>query len=240
MTHSPAVSAPVTNELTVMQDMLSMDSLNHILELGCGNARLAQELLTRYPNCRYIGMEVDERQHALNVTTPQVGMTFLIGGAQAIDLPDQCCDLVLMLKSLHHVPIPEMDKALQEISRVLRPDGHLYVSEPVYAGALNDVVRLYNDEGVVRAAAQAALDRALAARESIWRQVAERRFEMPVHFKNFNDFELRMMRPTYADHRLDETKIEQVRTTFLPHCGTDGAHFTRPMHVRLFQRKAGS
>lgn len=49
MTHSPAVSAPVTNELTVMQDMLSMDSLNHILELGCGNARLAQELLTRYP-----------------------------------------------------------------------------------------------------------------------------------------------------------------------------------------------
>lgn len=221
-----------------MEGMLSMGSLTHILELGCGNARLARELVTRYPNCRYIGMEVDERQHALNVAMPQQGMTFQSGGAQAIDLPDHGCDLVLMLKSLHHVPIPEMDKALQEIARVLRPNGHLYVSEPVFSGALNEVVRLYNDEGVVRAAAQAALDRAVFARDSSWLQVAERHFEMPVHFEDFNAFELRMMRPTYADHRLDETKIEQVRAAFMPHCGGDGAHFTRPMHVRLLQRKA--
>lgn len=55
-----------------------------------------------------------------------------------------------MLKSLHHVPMPEMSQSLNEISRVLRPGGHLYVSEPVYAGALNDILRLYNDEGVLR------------------------------------------------------------------------------------------
>ncbi len=72
-------------------------------------------------------------------------------------------DLALMHKSLHHVPLTAMDQALAEVARVLRPGGYLYVSEPVYAGPLNEIVRLYNDEGVVRAAAQAALDRALSA-----------------------------------------------------------------------------
>ena len=76
--------------------------------------------------------------------------------------------------------LPLLAQALGEVARVLRPGGHLYVSEPVYGGALNDVVRLYNDEGVVRAAAQAALDAAL--RSGGWEQVAERRFEMPDHF----------------------------------------------------------
>ena len=76
-------------------------------------------------------------------------------------------------------------------------------------------MRLFNDEGVVRAAAQAALDAAL--RTGAWEQVAERRFEMPVHFKDFADFEQRMMRPTFADHRIDDAKLPQARAAFEPH-----------------------
>ena len=117
---------------------------------------------------------------------------------------------------------------------MLRPGGHLYVSEPVYAGPLNELIRHFNDEGVVRAAAQAALDEAL--RGSTWQQVAERRFEVPVRFADFADFEQRMMRPTFADHRIDEAMLATVRAAFAPHCGPDGARFTRPMHVRLLQR----
>ena len=120
------------------------------------------------------------------------------------------------------------------MARVLRTDGHLYVSEPVYEGPLNDVIRLFNDEGVVRAAAQAALDAALQS--GTWTQVTERRFEMPVHFRGFDEFEQRMMRPTYADHRIDDAKLAAVRAAFEPHCGADGARFTRPMHVRLLRK----
>lgn len=68
-----------------------------------------------------------------------------------------------------------MAQALAEAARVLRPGGHLYVSEPVFAGPYNEVIRLFNDEGVVRAAAQAAIDEALHG--AAWEQVAERRFE---------------------------------------------------------------
>jgi ubiquinone/menaquinone biosynthesis C-methylase UbiE len=156
------------------------------------------------------------------------------GGAQAIPFPEASFDLALMLKSLHHVPLPLLGQALRESTRVLRPGGHLYVSEPVYAGPFNELVRLFNDEGVVRAAAQSALDEALQG--SPWEQVAERRFATAVTFKNFAEFEQRMMRPTFADHRIDDAKLAQVGAAFAPHCTAQGARFTRPMHVRLLRR----
>jgi hypothetical protein len=117
---------------------------------------------------------------------------------------------------------------------VLRVGGHLYISEPVYDGPFNEVIRLFNDERVVRTAAQAAVDEAL--RNGTWAQADERRFEMPVRFRDFSDFEQRMMRPTYADHQLDDAKIASVRVVFERYCGDTGANFQRPMHVRLLRR----
>lgn len=222
----------IDDELTVLAELVPLNRLD-IVELGCGNARMAQTLLRRYPDCRWTGLEVDERQHAKNIASPQAGLRFIAAGAEAIPLPDNGFDLALMLKSLHHVPQQLMPRALAEIARVLRPGGHLYVSEPVYDGALNDVIRLFNDEGVVRAAAQAALDAALAT--GAWEQIAERRFEMPVRFRDFAEFEQRMMRPTFADHQLDDAKVAAVNAAFTPHCGPNGAYFTRPMHVRLLR-----
>lgn len=180
------------------------------------------------------GLEVDERQHARNIALPQDRLHFVAAGAQSIPFADASFDLALMLKSLHHVPLALLPQALAEAARVLRVGGHLYVSEPVYGGPFNEVIRLFNDEGVARAAAQAALDNAL--RTGIWEQVAERRFEMPVHFRDFADFEQRMMRPTFADHHIDDAKLAAVRAGFETHLGADGARFARPMHVRLLRR----
>ena len=127
-----------------------------------------------------------------------------------------------------------MAQALAEVARVLRPGGHLYVSEPVFNGPFNEVVRLYNDEGVVRAAAQAAVDAALQTAQ--WEQTAESRFAMPVIFEDFADFEQRMMRPTFAEHHIDDAKLAEVRTAFEPHLRGGQARFERLMHVRLLRR----
>ena len=120
------------------------------------------------------------------------------------------------------------------LAATLRPGGWLYVSEPVYAGPLNELIRLFNDEGVVRAAAQAALDRAVAS--GCWTSEADQRFETPVGFASFDEFEQRMMRPTFADHGIDAAMVERVRSRYAPHQGPNGAHFTRPMHVRLLRK----
>ena len=225
----------VNDELEVLSDLLPLSDLA-VVELGCGAAALARALVRRWPGSRVVGLEVDERQHAKNLASPQPGLEFLAAGAQAVPFEDGRFDLALMLKSLHHVPRPLMGRALAEVARVLRPGGHLYVSEPVYGGPFNELIRLFNDEGEVRAAAQAALD--LALREGPWQQVAERRFEMPARFADFADFELRQMRPTFADHRIDEAKLAQVRAAYQQHAAADGsAGFLRPMHVRLLRRR---
>jgi len=224
----------IDDELTVLAALVPLAG-QRIIELGCGAADMARKLLGRYPDSRVTGLEVDQRQHAKNLAAPQPGLEFVAAGAQAIPFPDAGFDLALMLKSLHHVPLQLMAQALAETARVLRPGGHLYVSEPVYAGALNDLVRLFNDERVVRAAAQAALDEAL--RTAAWEQVAEQRFEMPARFRDFADFEQRMMRPTFVDHRIDDAMLATVRAAFEPHCTAEGARFTRPMHARLLCRR---
>lgn len=223
----------IRNELQVLSDLVPLEG-QHIIELGCGNARLARQLLQAYPDSHVTGLEVDARQHAKNLADPQEHLSFVAAGAQDVPFPDASFDLALMLKSLHHVPLPLLDQALSEVARVLRPGGHLYVSEPVYDGPLNEIVRLFNDEGEVRAAAQAAVDRVLA--QGPWQQVAERRFDMPVHYTDFNEFEQRMMRPTFADHALTDELIQRVAVAFAPHCGPEGADFVRPMHVRLLRR----
>jgi SAM-dependent methyltransferase len=234
------MNAPALNELPLIDDELDLLAelvplaSQDIIELGCGNAKLARDLLQRHPDSRVTGLEVDERQHAKNLAAPPLrGLQFVAAGAQAVPFPDASFDLVLMLKSLHHVPMPLIATALGEVARVLRPGGHLYSSEPVFAGPFNEVVRIFNDEQVVRAAAQSALDEAV--RSGAWKQVADRWFQMPVRFADFADFERRMIGVTFADRRLNPAQLAQVRTAFEQHMGSDGAHFERPMHVRVLR-----
>ena len=227
---------PVVNdELSLLAELVPLQAQS-IIELGCGSARLARTLLERWPLCHVTGLEVDAVQHAKNLASPQAGLRFVAAGAQAVPFPDASFDLALMLKSLHHVPMESMDAALAEVARVLRPGGFFYVSEPIYGGALNALVRLYNDEGVVRPAAQAALDRALESGVD-WEALAERRFAQSVHFASFDDFAQRMMFPSFADHHIDDELLSRVRAAYAPHQGANGAAFVRPLHVRVLRRK---
>lgn len=225
----------IDNELDVLSSLVPLKDAR-IIELGCGAAALARELMQRHPGASYIGYEVDLIQHGRNLQAPASGMQFEVGGAEKISQADAQFDLALMLKSLHHVPIGSMDQALREVARVLKPGGFLYVSEPLYEGALNDIVKLFNDEGLVRAEAQKAVDRATDSADARFAEVARVRFDMPVHFQDYPQFEQRMMRPTYKDHGIDAAMIERVRVPFEAHCGSDGAKFVRPMLVRLLQR----
>lgn len=52
--------------------------------------------------------------------------TVLIGSAHALPLPDASLRTVVAMHVLHHVP--ELEKALAEIARVLRPGGRLYAT----------------------------------------------------------------------------------------------------------------
>ena len=225
----------VTDELALLHRLVPLHA-QRIVELGCGAAYLSRKLLAAYPACHVTGLEVDERQHASNLAQPHPPqLDFVAAGAQAIPFDDERFHLALMLKSLHHVPLQAMDRALAETRRVLRPGGHLYVSEPVFTGTLNEVVRLFNDEQAVRHAAYQALQRAVAS--GGWRQVTEVHFGVPVRYADFDDFERRMTDVTYAERRFDAAMRQRVRERFEALQPAPGEPFIRPMRVNLLQKQ---
>jgi SAM-dependent methyltransferase len=225
--------ALVDDELDVLAALVPVAGRD-IVELGCGAAKLARALLERHPDTRVTGLEVDERQHARNLAQPAGRLRFVQAGAQAIPFADASFDLALMLKSLHHVPVPLMDAALAEVARVLVPGGLLYVSEPVFAGELNEIIRLFNDEEQVRDAAQAALRRAEAG--PLWLAAGEIRFEMPVRYADVADFERRHLDVSFAERRLDAPMRAELHRRFARHMTPEGARFSRPMRVNLLRR----
>ena len=238
--HTPTVSneIDVLASLVPLQERAAQRQPVQIIELGCGSAHLARELLELKLASSVFGLEADATQHSKNMATPHPGLSFVLGSAAQVPFQERSFDLVLMLKSLHHVPMHQMGKALDEAARVLRPGGWLYVSEPVYEGALNDIVKLFNDEGTVRFAAQMALDESLDRFDTPWASHKEERFNMPARFADWAEFERRMLYPSFANHRITPELSAKVKAAFDPHCGTNGAQFTRPMHARVFQKRA--
>ena len=225
----------INEELDLLQSLVALDQHPRIIELGCGAADLSRKLLVRCPSCEITALEVDERQHAKNLLNPMLRLQFVQAGAQATPFSTGDFDLALMLKSLHHVPLDHLGQALSEVHRVLRPNGLLYVSEPVFAGALNEVMRLFHDEEHVRAAALRAIQEAVSS--GAWEQVSESLFDIPVHYRDFAEFEQRMIGVTFVNHRLDATTLQRVRERFAPHMTADGANFLRPMRVNLLRKR---
>jgi len=223
----------VTDEVDFFREHIPLTGAR-VVELGCGKAAFARALLQRGLAGSVRAFEVDAAQHAANVAAaPMPGLHFAMAGAEAIPLADASCDVAVMLKSLHHVPMDRLDRALAEIRRVLVDGGWLYVSEPVYAGDFNDIVKLFHDEGEVRAAAYAALRRAAEAGVLRWER--ELVFDTPLHFRDFDDFVERIVRVTHSDIELDARVAAEVRQRFQRFQTPDGAHFVRQMRVNILR-----
>jgi SAM-dependent methyltransferase len=233
--HSPA--EPLEQPEPSVYEALLPLAHARILELGCGRADAARAIALRHPEARISAMEVDRIQHAINLARRDLpNVEYIEAGAQAIPADDASFDVVLMFKSLHHVPGDLLDRALGEIRRVLVPGGLAYVSEPVFAGAYNDVVRIFHDEERVRRAAFEALRRAVESGR--FELVCERFFAAPVKFDSFAEFERRVIGVTHTQHRLTPAQLDATRAAFARHAGASGARFRQPMRVDLLRKPA--
>ncbi|WP_456374948.1 methyltransferase domain-containing protein [Thiolapillus sp.] len=223
-------------EIDIMREVLPFDKAD-VLELGCGRARWTRTIAERFPVNSVTATEVDRVQHEKNLAISDLPrVNFVYAGAEDIPLPDASMDIVIMLKSLHHVPVPLMEQGLKEIHRVLRPDGLAYFSEPVYEGEFNEILRLFNDEKSVRQAAFETLKKSVTGGGFILEQ--EIFFQSVSEFGSFTEFEERILFPSHSDHRIDEQLHEKVRRAFEPYLGAHGARFINPHRVDLLRKAA--
>jgi len=222
------------DEFDVIATELSLQNAT-VLELGCGKADKTRRIATSGKVASIVAMEVDAIQHGKNLQVADLSnVTFCHGAAEAIPADDASFDIVMMFKSLHHVPTDKMDVALSEIRRVLKPGGLAWISEPVYAGAFNEVLRLFHDEKEVREAAFAATQRAVA--DSRFQLVRQRFFSVASHFRDFDQFEEQVIRVTHMNHFLPPELHQTVRQKFESHITSSGAHFQNPLRVDILRR----
>ena len=223
-------------EHEIWNELLCLDKAN-ILELGCGTADLTRQIAGSGKACKVTAMEVDAIQHAKNLQIADVpNVRFVFGGAEAIPAADDSFDVVLMFKSLHHVPMEHLDRAMSEIGRVLKPNGRAYISEPIFTGDFNEILRQFHDEEAVRCAAFAAIKHAVA--DGRFTLLAERFFLSPMYFVDFAAFEAKVIGVSHAQHQLSEAVYASVRQDFNKAMREDGAHFLMPMRVDLLKAVA--
>jgi ubiquinone/menaquinone biosynthesis C-methylase UbiE len=221
-------------ESEIYNRLLSLDG-KHILELGCGSAEITRNIATSGVDRKITALEVDEIAHEKNLQISDLpNVMFGLSGAQDIPLEDESVDVVLMFKSLHHVPLDLMEPSMREIRRVLKPGGLLYISEPVFAGEFNEILRLFHDEQKVRETAFNTVKKVVD--EGLFSLVEETFFNSPMKFENFTEYENNVIKATHSNHRLDEELYHQVKQRFEQHIGDDGAHFLMPIRVDLLQK----
>ncbi len=208
-----------------------------ILDLGCGKACITRQIASTGSGRTLVAMEVDKVQHQKNLAIDDLpNVTFKLAGGEAIPADNETFDVVFMFKSLHHVPIESMDQTLKEIHRVLKQGGLAYLSEPVFDGDFNEVIRLFHDEEVVRKAAFNAIKEAVD--NGLFSLKEEIFFNAPRHYKNFEDFENRLIKVTHTDHNLPDTLLEKVRQAFSKHLNKDSsADFLTPGRIDILQKK---
>jgi SAM-dependent methyltransferase len=231
---NPQDTAPICSEDEVYSRLLPLRGAT-VVELGCGTAVHTRAIAEKTAVHRVEAFEVDEIQHARNVASARpANLTFHAGGAQAIPLADQVADVVMMFKSLHHVPVPLMDQALREVARILRPGGLAYISEPVFAGDFNEILRMFHDEQAVREAAFAAVERAVNA--GLFTLTTQSFFLAPNHFQDFAEFANRILNVTHTEFRLTAELDAAVKAKFESHMTAEGAKFLMPIRVDLLRK----
>jgi len=221
-------------EREIWSELLDLDR-KHMIELGCGRAELTRAIASEGSGRSMVALEVDEIQHNLHKQiTDLPNVEFRMAGAQEIPYPDASFDVAFMFKSLHHVPPELMDKAFAEIHRVLNPGGYAYISEPIFNGDFNNILKMFHNEEMVRRAAFEATKRAVDS--GLFTLASETFFNSPMHFADFADFEQKVLNVTHSNHQLSSELHAEVKAKFETHMTLAGANFQMPIRVDLLRK----
>ncbi len=157
-----------------------------ILEIGCGNGSRSVEIAKK---CAWLtAMEPDTAllDWARTHNAAQ-NITYVLGKAERLGFPDEQFDAVLFTLSLHHVPIEEMPRAIDEAIRVTKKGGHIIFLEPAEEGTFFDAEIAFDAcDGDERQEKRAAYN-ALKTHQG-YAEIAEIPDETIFRFESLDDF----------------------------------------------------
>jgi SAM-dependent methyltransferase len=101
----------------------------HVLEYGCGPGSYAFELARR--GAHVIGVDISPvaiELAAKSAAANKLDIRFSVMNAESLDFPDAAFDIVCGSGILHHL---DLNRALPEVRRVLKPGGRAVFVEPL-------------------------------------------------------------------------------------------------------------
>lgn len=132
--------------LRVFHNLVRLES-QRVLDLGCGLGGKTC-YFARQGAAQAIGIDKDPtliaRARILATEKGPGNVEFLVGDAKKLPLGTDSVDVVIMTDVMEHIPRPNIELALIEALRVLRPGGRLFLHFPPWtcplAGHLYDVL----------------------------------------------------------------------------------------------------
>jgi ubiquinone/menaquinone biosynthesis C-methylase UbiE len=152
----------INSPLSVVRSLVPSIVGLRLLDIGSGDGGLAKMAV----EAGAIVVGIDPNPEAVLKSKIQApGTRFDIGTAEKLPYGDASFDIVVIVNTLHHVPVPAMELALLEAARVLDARGFLVVIEPSTNGSFFEALQLVEDETDVRMAAQLALKNVVSSGE---------------------------------------------------------------------------
>ena len=96
-----------------------------VLDVACGNGTLLKMLSDRW-EIRGYGIDIAEKMIE-NAKRKCPDMTFEVSACDRSSLPSQTFDVIIVCAAYHH--FPDVKAFAQEASRLLKPNGRLYIAD---------------------------------------------------------------------------------------------------------------
>lgn len=103
-----------------------------ILDLGTGSGYLSFPIAKKYPDISIIGLDIVEKALETNRIKARNenirNISFITYNGLDFPFTDNEFDMVISRYALHH--FPDIQKSISEVSRVTKPEGFLFISDP--------------------------------------------------------------------------------------------------------------
>jgi SAM-dependent methyltransferase len=126
---SPTMSLAETLDAVV--ELVPEDGAARWVEVACGPGLIARAMAPRVGSVLGVDLTLAmvEKARAEAAAAGVGNVSFEVGDATALDLPDDSFDGAITRFSLHHIPAPV--RVLEEMRRIVKPGGHVIVADHV-------------------------------------------------------------------------------------------------------------